>query len=573
MKQNKITLLTLATIVVLGLMSCSKESFDVNDNPNAATDSTMEYKFILPSAQNNTGRIVARSWGWLQNYLGYWARSGTYAPNAQEETYNITTGFQTGIWSGLYDNLMDYQLMEIQARKSNAVFYQGIARIMKAHDFALLVDIYGNVPYSDALKGAGSPTPKYDNGVNIYKDLLRQIDTAIVLIKSADESDAGPDASLVTNDIMFGENLFPGSTITDMKIRWIQFANTMKLRILTKCMNGGVEANVDGSIGSPASYVSGIDIPAEIASINAEGTGFLDFDAQVQPGYASDKGNPFYNLYVRDNTGTATSSSVYYKANSYSVGQGTQADPGYYGYDFDIRRLLLYSRNGSGVLRGVEYGLPASTDNAATTLAGIGAGLYGGDDQPQLLLTAAESYFLQAECIQRGFTVGNGDAGVTLTDAINASHVTLFVRYGLDEATALQYSDAYITGNAGYPDVDITSTGDLDQDGNPDPGAALGGLFTIISQKWFALNGIAPFEVWSDYRRVDISTTTNHFVYGEGAGFIPGPAISVYPANSRTEIPVRLLYPQSEYQYNAANVGAQPSAGSYPFAHIFWDLN
>ena len=46
-----------------------------------------------------------------------------------------------------------------------------------------------------------------------------------------------------------------------------------------------------------------------------------------------------------------------------------------YGYDFDIRRLLFYSRNGSGVLRGVEYGLPASTDNAATTLAGIGAGL------------------------------------------------------------------------------------------------------------------------------------------------------------------------------------------------------
>ena len=91
-------------------------------------------------------------------------------------------------------------------------------------------------------------------------------------------------------------------------------------------------------------------------------------------------------------------------------------------------------------------------------------------------------------------------------------------------------------GNVGYPDVDITSTGDLDQDGNPDPGAAVGGLFTIISQKWFALNGIAPFEVWSDYRRVDISNSINHFIYGEGAGFEAGPAISVYPANSQTEI-------------------------------------
>jgi len=234
---------------------------------------------------------------------------------------------------------------------------------------------------------------------------------------------------------------------------------------------------------------------------------------------------------------------------------------------------LFYSRNGSGVLRGVKYGLPASTDNAATTLAGIGAGLYGGYDQPQLLLTAAESYFLQAECIQRGFSVGNGDVGVTLTNGIHASYVTLFVRFGLTETQALTYADNYIQGNAGYPDVDNTSTGDLDGDGNPDPGAAVGGLFTIISQKWFALNGIAPFEVWSDYRRVDISSTTHHFDYGQGAGFDAGPAISVYPANSKTEIPVRLLYPQSEYQYNAANVGAQPSAGAYPYAHIFWDLN
>ena len=96
---------------------------------------------------------------------------------------------------------------------------------------------------------------------------------------------------------------------------------------------------------------------------------------------------------------------------------------------------------------------------------------------------------------------------------------------------------------------------------------------TIISQKWFALNGIAPFEVWSDYRRIDFSASTNHFIYGESVGYATGPAISIYPSNTKTEIPVRLLYPQSEYLYNPANVGAQPSAGAYPFAHVFWDLH
>jgi hypothetical protein len=103
----------------------------------------------------------------------------------------------------------------------------------------------------------------------------------------------------------------------------------------------------------------------------------------------------------------------------------------------------------------------------------------------------------------------------------------------------------------------------------------------IMSQKWLALNGFAPFEVWSDYRRVDFSSSRGikHFQYGgksidfAGIDFTVGPAISKSPSNTRTEIPLRLLYPQNEYQFNAQNVGSQPSAGSYPFARIFWDRN
>jgi len=114
MKQKKF-LLFFVFALVLGLFSCKKESFNINQNPNEATDSTIAYNVILPAAQNSSARIVARNWGWLQNYLGYWARSGTYAPNTEEETYNITTNFQAGIWSGMYDNLYDYQTMQIAA--------------------------------------------------------------------------------------------------------------------------------------------------------------------------------------------------------------------------------------------------------------------------------------------------------------------------------------------------------------------------------------------------------------------------------------------------------------------------
>jgi hypothetical protein len=554
MKNIKFALILFVFALLAGVMSCSKESFNINKNPNNATDSTVAYNVLLPSALNSTARVVSRSWGWLQNYLGYWARSGTYAPNADEESYQITTSFQSGIWSGLYDNLYDYQAMQIGASKAGATFYEGIARIMKAHNFAMLVDIYGNVPYSEALKGASVTTPKYDKGLDIYKDLLRQLDLAIDQIKNADESETGPNANVLTDDVMFGTKLFPTTDIHEMKTHWIQFANTLKLRMLTKCMNGGLEIN--GTAGTDETTVTGIDLDNEFTIIANEGTGFMtDINAEINPGYQADKGNPFYNLYVRDDAGSATSGSVYYKANAYACGDGG-IDPGYYNYNGDRRRTRFYTTNNSGAYRGVQYGLPPVAENVAASLSGIGAGVYRGVDKAQWIITRAESYFLQAECMNRGYL--SGDAQSTLESGISSS----FLDLGLTAANAT----SYITGNAGYPDVDYAAPA-LAAD------VAEGGLFTIISQKWFALNAIAPFEVWSDYRRIDFSGSTNHFIYGESVGYNPGPAMSVYPSNTKTELPVRLLYPQSEYLYNPANVGAQPPAGAYPFAHVFWDLH
>jgi hypothetical protein len=86
----------------------------------------------------------------------------------------------------------------------------------------------------------------------------------------------------------------------------------------------------------------------------------------------------------------------------------------------------------------------------------------------------------------------------------------------------------------------------------------------IILQKWFALNGVAPYEIWTDYRRTD-------YLYGVSIGYDPGPPISVAPQNTATKIPTRLLYPQTEYNYNAANVGKEGTVDKY--GKLFWDLN
>jgi hypothetical protein len=569
MKLKKIILsLFVLFLTVSTIVSCKKSAFDINKNPNTPTENTISYGVILPSALNNTGRIIALQWGPLQNYLSFWSRSGTYAPNSDEESYNVTTtsGPVGSVWNALYDNLFDYETMRKKAEVEGADFYSGIARIMKAHNFAILVDIYGNVPYSEALKGSGNITPKYDKGADIYKDLLLQIDQGIALIKNASNSVSGANKNIVNDDIMFGTptQAISSANIDAMKPKWGKFANTLKLRLLVHLMNGGVKFGATTAVLNPApptampeSVVPGFNIAAEIAKITANGYGFMatgvGSDAEVNPGYRSDKPNPFFNSYVRDAAGTVTANSQYYKANAAGILM--------YNGNGDSREGRFYSAGGLGFV-GVAYGAPSLTVNSAANLAGIGEGVYRGNDKPQFILTSAESQFLQAEAIHRGFLTGSANS------AMQTGIAESFRAVGATGAPS-----TYFSFNVGYPDVDYNVTLPLPAAQSGVPNTPIGGLYTIISQKWFALNAIAPFEVWTDYRRVDYSASVKHFRYGVTTdGFKEIPQISVSPSNSKTEIPIRFPFPQNEYLYNPTNVGSQGTINIFT-SKIFWDLN
>lgn len=544
MKLKKIiySIFFVAMIIAAGT-GCRKSQFNINQNVNSPTDSTVTYDVVLPAALHSAGTIIGTQWAVTQRWMGYWARSGTYAPNVIEETYEITTGFGNGIWNLCYDNNYDLQIVKSKAAKANAGFYEGIARIMMAHNFQILVDVYGNVPYSQALKGGANPTPAYDKGIDIYKDLFRQVDTAIALIEGTD-AEAAANKDIITNDIIFGVLAYPQGSLslhayTDLqKARWIRFANTLKLRWLIHCY-----------------AVSGINKTAEMAKINSQGGGFLGAgeDVLVQPGYASDKPNPFYTTFINTIAGAATANNVYNKANAWGIG--------YYAYNGDSRQSRFYVA-GSGGLTGVAYGLPPTAQYAAAVLAGIGPGVGKTSTAGQNIMIAAESYFLQAEARIRGY-ITSGPTALSLT---NTGIAESFRYMGVASGAA-----GYISGNAGYGDVDFNAAALA-------PGLPSGGLFTVLSQKWFALNGINSLEVWTDYRRVpytevaSVSGASNsNFVYGAGVGYGAGPTISVSPQNTSTKIPVRYLYPQTEYNYNSANVSAEGTVDRY--TKIFWDLN
>lgn len=519
MKLKRIIYAASFAAILLAAGGCKKEKFDINANPDDVTDISVTPSVLLPGALQSTSQIVAINWTFLNEWMGYWARSGSYQSQTDIETYKFTNDFQVRVWDDLYSNANNYNLMQIRAAASGQGFYDAVGRIMRSHNFQILVDVYNNVPYFDAFKGTAVPTPTYDKGEDIYKDIFKQLDTAITLLSGATADDASNPEKAAADLVYGGDNT-----------SWIKFANTLRLRMLIHLHNGISSTQV----------VPGIDVAEQAAKFTASGfAGFIGADesAHLNPGFSATKPQPFFRFYNTNETGSGSQRDEV-RANEYALE--------YYRYNGDPRINSFYvSPNGTTAgQKGIPFGTPSGNQDLIgsnlSTVRGPGLSPNGAASRAWIL-TSVESLFLQAEAAERGLLTGT--AKDILTSAITES----FVWLGLtaDQATT------YITNNATYPDVDYDAAG--------------GGLFTILSQKWFALNGIAPYEIWTDYRRTD-------YELGTPVDFDPGPPISVDPGNTSTDIPTRLFYPQNEYNYNAKNVGAEGTINVFT-SKVFWDLN
>ena len=497
-KMKKLIYCSLAFMLVAG-SGCKKGFTDINQNPNSPTESSITPDLILPRALVATASRMATSYGDEGGWMGYWARSGSYGPTTEPESYNITNTFEATEWSGWYDILTDYDIMEKKAADEGEDFYRGIAKIMKSIGFMYLVDQYNNVPYSKAFDLSGNILPAYDKGEDIYADLLKQLDTAVALIQGANPAD---NPGLEDADIMFGGDA----------AMWVKFANTQHLKLVLH----ESQAGIDGA--------------AEIAKINANGGGFLEAGetAAVQPGYAIDNGkqNPFWDAYKETYTGDVA--DQYNRANNYVLNTFINTD--------DIRYQYFFSPAASPIngidYYGYNYGevIPNTDPKAANSSDVAGPGLAKSPTQPQWVITSVESLFMQAEAAQRGWI--QGDAQAMYDAAVEES----FVWLGVTDAVAT--ADDYLASGNSIVDWD----------------AATDKIKLIVMQKYLALVGVNNFEAWVDYRRLGV----------------PNVPLSLSPSRGNNKIPLRLKYPQDEYNYNAANVAAENNPDPQS-SGIFWD--
>ena len=201
-------------LLLLVVSSCEITDLDINTDPNNASEASLN--LLLTSAQFEGVNTFA---GGLND-----ATMGFQGINSFADYFNFTNSSWNGTWNFLYSGpLKDLEEIISGADPEVNPNYLGIAQIMKAYYFTTMVDLWGDVPYSEAFKGNAEETitePVYDSGASIYADAFLLIDQGITnLAKSQGVS--------VKGDIIYGGNL----------TRWRKAAKSLKLKLLINSRN------------------------------------------------------------------------------------------------------------------------------------------------------------------------------------------------------------------------------------------------------------------------------------------------------------------------------------------------
>lgn len=464
----------------LTITGCSK-FLDINENPTKVVD--LDPSYLLPSSQANIGMVIGNH---FQVYGGlwaqYWAQNISSSQYRNIEQINLDPSSFDRPWQFLYAGaLQDLQIIIDKTDTKRLEQYAAISELLKAYSFQVLTDAFGDIPLRDAVKGGDQDilAPTYDPQQLVYDSIFAIIDRGLALVDPATTAKPGKD------DLIFGGNM----------ANWQAFGNTLKLRAYMRL------TKVDS-----ARAAEGIKSLA--------GKTFLTTDAKIT--YVSTGGSQ--NPLFAEVLGLGRVQNLL--ASSTAVDQmNALNDPRV----FTFYRTSPDTFGIAGIPQGsyrIQWQYKFSTPNTAV-------GAYGQSDSsalaPVKFISAAESYFLQAEAAAHGWLPG--DAKALYEQGIAASFT------------------AYNVAPGNYIDNQVAAF----------PATLEAQVQAIITQKYFAMCGNQNFEAWTEWRRTGYPS------------FLVRSLASVLPAG---QMPQRFLYPNIEITRNPNFPGAK-----LPYDKVWWDVN
>lgn len=540
------------TLLMLLITSSCEDKLDINDNPNSPI--TADINLVLPQAITASASIASQFNSYGGHFGGYVANAGGFSGFGSLLNYNLTPGDYNGLWVNTYqDPLKDLKyVIDNTEGKPEYAYYHASAKIMTVFLYQKLVDAFGNVPYSQALRGEENMVaPVYDEAATIYQNLFASLDEAIteIIVASNTDPDPAPPSVLPLRLTAAADPLY--SEITDAEdqaLAWARFANTIKLKILIR---------LTGKTQFDAFVATGF------TTLNLT-LGFLTNDAIVDPGYELNRPNPAWATWGRTVAAALTATANSRIPTTYSFGffNGTKLT--------DARRgeanFVNFPTTPTNQL-GNEVGNPpivAGQVTWASNQAGYtGTGILKGPAMGQPLMLHAESLLLVAEAQLRGFI--GGDYMATFDEGVNAAFAytiknenegavtppSLIVAPGLTVPQAL--GNEYRTNNAASRLVNVALATSFDQR-----------LEAIITQKYIAMLMVTSDEAYNEFRR------TGYPITSPGGTAVSDIASNKSNVTDRFDrLPTRILYPSSEQSYNALNYVAI----DHTVDLIFWDPN
>lgn len=200
--------------LALSVAACSNflDSPKAVADPNNPTAASINQLFVGIEANifgQQEGPVAMIVCEWMQQCAGV---NGRFVD--QQGVYSVTAGSFDGSFSSIYTagGLGQIKKVEGLADDAGDNLYKGITEVLEVMNMMFAADIWGDVPYSDAV--ANTSTPKFDPQMTIYSNLLALLDKAITDMGGAG---AGPGEF----DLVYGGD----------KTKWIQAAHTLKARI------------------------------------------------------------------------------------------------------------------------------------------------------------------------------------------------------------------------------------------------------------------------------------------------------------------------------------------------------
>jgi hypothetical protein len=159
-----------------------------------------------PSVNTNNFRLYTQQW--------------TTTTYLNEPRYNmVARTYSQSFWQAIYRDVLadlkesrrlveEDELLDPVIRDNQL----GLIGIMEVYSWAVLVNTFGDVPYSEALDFNIS-LPKYDDAATIMDDLLLRLDASMALLTTG--------TSFGTGDVLYGGDLD----------QWRKFGNSLKLKL------------------------------------------------------------------------------------------------------------------------------------------------------------------------------------------------------------------------------------------------------------------------------------------------------------------------------------------------------